>query len=51
MSPVVGVDPEGFVAEGTFVWFLSGVLQFVGLEGLKDDEPLPAHVAGERPLP
>lgn len=27
------------------------MLQFVGLEGLKDDEPLPAHVAGVRPFP
>lgn len=50
VSQVVGVDPEGFAALLTLVRFLSGVLQFVGLESLTDDERLPAHVAGERPF-
>lgn len=51
MSEVVSVDPEGPVALLAFIWFLSGVLQFVGLESLMDDEPLPAHVTRERPFP
>lgn len=51
MSEVVGVDPEGFAALLAFMRFLSRVLQFVGLEGLKDDEPLAADVTSERPFP
>lgn len=50
MSEVVGVDPEGLAALLAFIRFLSRVLQFVGLECLEDDEPLPAHVTTERPL-
>lgn len=50
MSEVVGVDPEGLAALLAFVWFLPRVLQFVGLESLKDDEPLPTHVTNKRPL-
>lgn len=48
VSEQVGVDPEGLVALLTLMRFLSGVLQLVGLEGLRDDEPLPAHVTTER---
>lgn len=51
VSEVVCVDPEGLAALLAFMWFLSSVLQFVGLESLKDDEPLPAHVTTERPFP
>lgn len=50
VSQVVGVDPERLAALIASMWFVSGVLQFVGLESLKDDEPLPAHLAAERPL-
>lgn len=51
MSEVVGVDPEGLATLLTFIWFLSRVLQFVRLQSLKDDEPLPTHVASKRPFP
>lgn len=50
MSKVVGVDSEGFAALLTIMRFVSGVLQFVGLESLKDDEPLPTHLTTERPF-
>lgn len=50
MSEVVSVDPEGLAALLAIMRFVSGVLQFVGLERLKDDEPLPAHLTTERPL-
>lgn len=50
MSEVVGVDPEGLAALLAFMRFLSGVLQFVGLESLKDDEPLPTEVTAVRPF-
>lgn len=51
MSSVAGVDPEGLAAQLAFMWFLSGVLQFVGLESLMDDERLPTHITSERPFP
>lgn len=50
MPEVAGVDPEGLAALLTFMWFLPGVLQLMGLESLTDDEPLPTRVATERPL-
>lgn len=51
VSAVVGVDPEGLAALFALVGFLSRVLELVRLQSLNDDEPLPAHLACERPLP
>lgn len=48
---VVGVHPEGLAALLALVGLLPRVLQLVRLQSLKDDEPLPAHLARERPLP
>lgn len=48
VSQVVCVDPKGFAAVLAFMWFLSRVLQFVGLESLTDDEPLPTHITTKR---
>lgn len=51
VSAVVGVDPEGLAALFALMGPLSRVLELVRLERLKDDEPLPAHLARERSLP
>lgn len=51
VSEEVCVDPEGPVALLTFVGFLSGVLEFVGLQSLMDYKPLPTNVTGKGPLP
>ena len=51
VSEVVSVDPEGPVTLLAFKGFLSGVLQFMGLQSLMDDEPLPAHITREWPFP
>lgn len=50
VSQVVCVDPEGLAALLTFVRFLPGVLKFVGLQSLKDNEPLPTHVTAKWPF-
>lgn len=51
VSAEVCVYPEGLVALLTLIGFFSRVLEFVGLESLKDDEPLSTYLACERPLP